>query len=144
MPTPKICKLALEDGLVFTGESFGASGDASGEVVFNTGMSGYQEVLTDPSYTGQIVTMTYPLIGNYGVNDEDIESHSRKVQVAGFVVKELSPVVSNFRSAKTLSEYLAENAVTGIVDASYSHGRGDERDPEHRHARRCRARAPRP
>ncbi|MBN1941854.1 MAG: carbamoyl phosphate synthase small subunit, partial [Phycisphaerae bacterium] len=70
----KNCKLALENGLVFTGLSFGAEGTSSGEVVFNTGMAGYQEVLTDPSYAGQIVTMTYPLIGNYGVNDEDVES----------------------------------------------------------------------
>ena len=79
----KPCKLALEDGLVFTGTSFGAEGTTTGEVVFNTSMTGYQEALTDPSYVGQIVTMTYPLIGNYGVNAEDIESHNRRVQVAG-------------------------------------------------------------
>ena len=100
------CKLALEDGLVFTGLGFGARGTAQGEVVFNTGMSGYQEVLTDPSYAGQIVAMTYPLIGNYGVNAEDVESHDRRVQVRGFIVKELSPVASNFRSLRSLEEYL--------------------------------------
>ena len=110
------CKLALADGLVLTGTSFGAAGNAEGEVVFNTGMAGYQEVLTDPSYAGQVVTMTYPLIGNYGVNAEDVESHNRRVQVAGFVVKELSPVVSNFRAARSLSEYLADNGVMGIAD----------------------------
>jgi carbamoyl-phosphate synthase small subunit len=115
MRTAKTCKLALEDGLVFTGTSFGAAGAGAGEVVFNTGMSGYQEVLTDPSYAGQIVTMTYPLIGNYGVNDEDVESHNRKVQVAGFVVKELSPAVSNFRASRPLSDYLASEAVMGIA-----------------------------
>jgi len=109
-----ICKLALEDGLVFTGRAFGAQGTTEGEVVFNTGMTGYQEVLTDPSYAGQIVTMTYPLIGNYGVNAEDIESHNRKVQVRGFVIKELSPVVSNFRASHSLSEYLSEAGIMGI------------------------------
>jgi len=116
MTADKPCKLALEDGFVLTGTSFGAAGDAAGEVVFNTGMSGYQEVLTDPSYAGQIVTMTYPLIGNYGTNDEDVESHNRKVQVAGFVVKELSPVVSSFRANRSLSDYLAEQGVCGIAD----------------------------
>ena len=108
------CKLALEDGFVLIGTSFGAEGTAEGEVVFNTSMTGYQEVLTDPSYTGQIVTMTYPLIGNYGINSEDIESHDRKVQVRGFVIKELSPVVSNFRSEQSLEEYLASEKVIGI------------------------------
>ncbi|HAU38277.1 MAG TPA: carbamoyl phosphate synthase small subunit [Phycisphaerales bacterium] len=111
----KPCKLALEDGLVFTGVSFGAEGDSSGEVVFNTGMTGYQEVLTDPSYAGQIVTMTYTEIGNYGVNVEDIEAFTRRVQVAGFVVKELSPVVSNFRASKSLHEYLREFGVMGLA-----------------------------
>ena len=84
----KTAKLVLEGGLVFRGEGFGAEGTAGGEVVFNTAMSGYQEVLTDPSYCGQIVTMTYPQMGNYGINDEDVESHNRSVQVAGFVVRE--------------------------------------------------------
>jgi len=89
--------LALADGTYFEGESFGAPGEAMGEVVFNTSMMGYQEILTDPSYKGQIVTMTYPLIGNYGVNDEDFESHMPWVE--GFIVKECSPVVSNWRRA---------------------------------------------
>ncbi|MDP7163288.1 MAG: glutamine-hydrolyzing carbamoyl-phosphate synthase small subunit [Phycisphaerae bacterium] len=110
----KACKLALADGLVFTGRSFAAEGTAEGEVVFNTGMTGYQEVLTDPSYTGQIVAMTYPLIGNYGVNDEDVESHNRKVQPRAFVVKELSPIASNFRSDKTLQEYLADAGIMAL------------------------------
>ena len=86
-------KLALEDGTVFTGRAFGARGEADGEVVFNTSMTGYQEILTDPSYHGQIVAMTYPLIGNYGVNAEDAES--RRPWVRGFVVRELSRLVSN-------------------------------------------------
>src|SRR5919202_1357959 len=85
-----IAKLALEDGTVFTGRHFGAAGTSEGEVVFNTSMSGYQEILTDPSYKGQLVTMTYPLIGNYGVNREDVES--KRPHVAGFIIKELSPL----------------------------------------------------
>jgi carbamoyl-phosphate synthase small subunit len=105
-------KLALEDGTVYTGRAFGASGETFGEVVFNTSMTGYQEVLTDPSYRGQIVTMTYPLIGNYGVNAEDTES--RRPQVEGFVVRELSRTPSNFRSHGTLDAYLAENGVIGL------------------------------
>ena len=88
--------LLLEDGRLFPGESFGASGTTLGEVVFNTSMTGYQEVLTDPSYAGQIVVMTYPMIGNYGVNSEDPESG--KVQVAGFVVRDLSTEFSNWRA----------------------------------------------
>lgn len=115
MAAGKICKLALEDGLVLTGRSFGAEGTADGEVVFNTSMTGYQEALTDPSYAGQILTMTYPLIGNYGVNPEDIESRNRRVQVAGFVIKELSPVVSNFRSSQSLHEYLLAANVMGLT-----------------------------
>ena len=115
MKQPVTCKLALEDGLVFTGTAFGAEGTAVGEVVFNTGMSGYQEVLTDPSYAGQIVAMTYPQIGNYGVNVEDIESKNQKVQVRAFVIKELSPVVSNFRSDRSLGQYLTEEGVLGIA-----------------------------
>ena len=109
------CKLALADGLVFSGVSFGAAGSVGGEVVFNTAMTGYQEVLTDPSYAGQIVTMTYPLIGNYGVNPEDIESRDRKVQVRGFIIKELSPLRSNLRSTRTLAEYLGEAGVMGLA-----------------------------
>ncbi len=104
--------VALEDGTVFEGESFGASGEAVGEVVFNTSMSGYQEVLTDPSYSSQIITMTYPLIGNYGINDADVESG--RVQVSGFLVKEACPYPSNFTSQKTLSAYLKENNIIGI------------------------------
>ena len=89
-------KLALEDGTVFTGTAFGAEGTSLGEAVFNTSLTGYQEILTDPSYKGQIVTMTYPLIGNYGINRVDVES--RRPHVSGFVVKELSPAASNYRS----------------------------------------------
>src|SRR2546425_12490988 len=105
-------KLALEDGAVFTGRSFGASGTSDGEVVFNTSMTGYQEILTDPSYKGQIVTMTYPLIGNYGINRQDIES--KKPHVAGFIVKELSPIHSNWRADMSLDTYLKENNIVGI------------------------------
>src|SRR5271166_5047309 len=90
--------IALEDGRTFSGEGFGASGTTVGEICFNTSMTGYQEVLTDPSYRGQIVTMTYPLIGNYGVNREDVES--RRPQVQGFLVRELTRVPSNFRSQR--------------------------------------------
>src|SRR5438270_13868432 len=93
MTTP--AKLALEDGTVFTGRAFGAAGERFGEAVFNTSMTGYQEVLTDPSYKGQIVTMTYPLIGNYGTNLDDRES--RTAQVEGFVVREVARHASNFR-----------------------------------------------
>src|SRR5262249_35704678 len=107
-----LAKLALEDGTVYTGRGFGAAGEAFGEVVFNTSMTGYQEVLTDPSYKGQIVTMTYPLIGNYGVNREDVES--RRPQVEGFVVRELTRVPSNFRAHGTLDAYLAENRILGL------------------------------
>jgi len=104
--------LTLEDGTVFHGKGFGARASACGEVCFNTSMTGYQEILTDPSYKAQIVTMTYPLIGNYGINRQDVESW--RPHVAGFVVRELSPVVSNWRSDMTLHEYLAENGVPGI------------------------------
>src|SRR5262245_17181337 len=107
-----IAKLALEDGIVYTGRSFGATGESFGEVVFNTSMTGYQEVLTDPSYKGQIVAMTYPLIGNYGINSEDRES--QRPQVEGFIVRELSRIPSNFRSQQTLEEYLAANRILGI------------------------------
>ncbi len=104
--------LVLEDGRAFTGRSFGAAGEAFGEMVFNTSMAGYQEILTDPSYAGQIVCMTYPLIGNYGVNKEDVES--RRPWVEGFVVREASRIASNFRSTKSLQEYLVENNIVGI------------------------------
>jgi carbamoyl-phosphate synthase small subunit len=105
-------RLALEDGSVFTGRAFGAAGTSEGEVVFNTSMTGYQEILTDPSYKGQIVTMTYPLIGNYGINSEDVES--KRPHVAGFVVKELSPVYSNWRADRSLADYLEANRIIGI------------------------------
>ena len=105
-------KLALEDGTVYTGRSFGGQGETFGEVVFNTSMTGYQEVLTDPSYKGQIVTMTYPLIGNYGVTPEDQESP--RPQVEGFIVRELSRAPSNFRSRSRLDAYLAEHRVLGL------------------------------
>ncbi len=104
--------LALEDGSVFRGEGFGARASACGEVCFNTSMTGYQEILTDPSYKGQIVTMTYPLIGNYGVNLQDVESW--RPHASGFVIRELSPVVSNWRSDFTLAEYLEKNGIPGI------------------------------
>ena len=104
--------LALADGTVFEGCAYGADGEAVGEVVFNTSMSGYQEILTDPSYKGQIVTMTYPLIGNYGVNSEDVES--RRPWVEGFIIKEGSVVPSNWRASRSLEEYLRECGVVGI------------------------------
>lgn len=105
-------KLALEDGSVFTGEAFGATGEVDGEVVFNTSMTGYQEILTDPSYRGQIVTMTYPEIGNYGINLEDVESG--KPHLAGFIVRENSRIASNFRCEGKLDEYLAKHGVVGL------------------------------
>lgn len=104
--------LALEDGTVFTGTSFGYDGESFGEMVFNTSMTGYQEILTDPSYAWQIVAMTYPLIGNYGVNDDDVESDT--VQVSGFVVKEYSKIYSNFQATMSLGDYLAANKVVGL------------------------------
>ncbi|MCD6308008.1 MAG: carbamoyl phosphate synthase small subunit, partial [Candidatus Latescibacteria bacterium] len=104
--------LALENGKVFEGFQFGAEGENTGEVVFNTGMTGYQEVLTDPSYHRQIVTMTYPLIGNYGVNPEDYESE--RPWVAGFVVREYCPYPSNFRKTETLDDFLARFGIIGI------------------------------
>ena len=105
-------KLALADGTVYSGSRFGAAGEVFGEVVFNTSMTGYQEILTDPSYNGQIVTMTYPLIGNYGVNRDDVES--RGLSLRGFVVRELCREPSNFRSDQSLDEYLRENGVIGL------------------------------
>jgi carbamoyl-phosphate synthase small subunit len=106
--------LVLEDGTAFRGRSFGARGTTPGEVVFNTSLSGYQEVLTDPSYHGQIVTMTYPHIGNYGVNGEDAESH--RVRVAGFVVREAVREYSNWRASGSLQDYLADAGIVGIDD----------------------------
>jgi len=107
-------KIVLEDGTILEGNSFGANVTTCGEIVFNTGMTGYQEILTDPSYAGQIVTMTYPLIGNYGINDEDFESN--KVQVSGFIVKEYSEIPNHWQSKKTLQQYLIENNIPAISD----------------------------
>ena len=104
--------LALADGRIFEGKSFGASGESTGEVVFNTAMSGYQEVLTDPSYKGQMVTMTYPQIGNTGINPEDIES--RGLFLSGFIVKEYLDCYSNWRATMSLASYLMENGIVGI------------------------------
>ena len=106
--------LALADGTVFVGNSIGASGTTVGEVVFNTAMTGYQEILTDPSYCQQIVTLTYPHVGNYGVNAEDIEA--AKIHAAGLVVKDVPPLASNFRMTETLPAYLAENGVVAIAN----------------------------
>ena len=105
--------LVLADGTTYTGTAFGASGTSVGEVVFNTGMTGYQEILTDPSYAGQLVALTYPIIGNYGVTPDDFES--RRVQVAGFIVKELADAPSNWRSVGTLDGFLKEHGVVGIA-----------------------------
>ncbi|MEA3286544.1 MAG: glutamine-hydrolyzing carbamoyl-phosphate synthase small subunit [Candidatus Marinimicrobia bacterium] len=110
MKTPAI--LLLENGLHFKGFSFGATGTTGGEVCFNTSMTGYQEILTDPSYRGQMVTMTSPQIGNYGVNPEDIES--ARIQVQGFIVKDASPIPSNYRSTQSLAEYLDQAGIVGI------------------------------
>ncbi len=110
----QIAKLALEDGNVFAGISLGACGQSSGEIVFNTSMTGYQEILTDPSYCGQIVTMTYPQIGNYGVNEQDVESW--KPHLAGFVVRQSSRLASNFRCTNSLDHYLRQNGVVGIAE----------------------------
>ena len=104
--------LVLEDGRTFQGTSFGADGESFGEMVFNTSMSGYQEILTDPSYAGQIVCMTYPLIGNYGINEEDAES--RRPWVEGFIVREASRIASNFRSTSSLQQYLKTNDIVGL------------------------------
>ena len=106
--------LALEDGTIFRGAAAGAEGEAGGEVVFNTSMTGYQEVLTDPSYAGQIVTMTCAEIGNYGVSPDDVES--RKPQVAGFIIRDESPVASNWRAEATLRDYLVANGIVAISD----------------------------
>src|SRR5437764_4584758 len=106
--------LALENGTFYRGSAAGAEGEARGEVVFNTSMTGYQEVLTDPSYSGQIVTMTCAEIGNYGVSSDDVES--RQPQVAGFIIRDQSPVASNWRAAGTLRDYLAANDIVAISD----------------------------
>ena len=106
--------LLLADGRIFEGKSFGYQGEATGEVCFNTGMTGYQEILTDPSYCKQIVTMTSPHIGNYGINEEDVESEN--IQVAGFVIKEETMTPSNWRSTQSLGEYLKKNKIVGIKE----------------------------
>src|SRR5947199_4446962 len=108
----KLAKLALENGAVFTGVSLGAAGEVDGEVCFNTSMTGYQEILTDPSYRGQIVTMTYTEIGNYGINAEDVESG--KPHLAGFIVKEATDRPSNFRAEESLDVYLKRHGIVGL------------------------------
>src|SRR5512137_1008091 len=105
-------RLVLENGIVLHGASFGAEGEVTGEVVFNTSLTGYQEILTDPSYCGQIVTMTYPLIGSYGVNTADVESN--KPQVSGFIVKEYIGSYSNFRASESLGDYLKRHGIVAI------------------------------
>src|SRR5512138_3230359 len=111
--SPKTAKLALEDGTVYTGFAFGAEGEVDGEVCFNTSMTGYQEILTDPSYRGQIVTMTYPEIGNTGINTEDVES--TRPWVDGFIVKEAWRRPSNWRHVETLDAYLRRYRICGIA-----------------------------
>src|SRR5438046_681007 len=106
--------LALEDGTLFRGVAAGADGETAGEVVFNTSMTGYQEILTDPSYAGQIVTMTCAEIGNYGVSSEDVES--RAPQVAGFIMRDESPMASNWRAERTLRDYLVQHGIVAISD----------------------------
>src|SRR5436309_6145688 len=105
-------RLVLEDGSVFEGRAIGAAGSAAGEVVFSTAMTGYQEMLTDPSYAGQLVTLTYPLIGNYGVTPDDFES--RRVQVAGFIIKQLAEAPSNWRSQGDLRGFLEESGTVAL------------------------------
>src|SRR5438128_12523063 len=114
MTNPDAALLVLADGTVFRGRSIGAAGAAVGEVVFNTALTGYQEILTDPSYCRQIVTLTYPHIGNYGVNAEDVEAS--KVHAAGLIIKDLPVRVSNFRQSQTLSEYLRVQGTVAIAD----------------------------
>jgi len=114
MVTKNTARLALEDGTIYQGANFGAKGTAFGEIVFNTSMTGYQEILTDPSYCGQIVAMTYPLIGNYGVCPEDQES--TKIHVKGFVIKELAHTHSNFRANQSLHEFLKDQNIIGLAN----------------------------
>ena len=109
-----VAALVLADGAIFRGRSIGASGETLGEVVFNTAMTGYQEILTDPSYAGQIVTLTYPHIGNTGVNDEDVEA--TRIHAAGLVIRDLPVRASNFRSQRDLSSYLKQQGIVGIAD----------------------------
>jgi carbamoyl-phosphate synthase small subunit len=114
LPVHPKALLALADGTVFTGISIGATGQTTGEVVFNTSLTGYQEILTDPSYCRQIVTLTYPHIGNTGVNDEDVEAS--RVHAAGLIIKDLPLLASNFRSTATLSQYLQREGTVAIAD----------------------------
>src|SRR5437867_1975511 len=104
--------LVLEDGVSYEGASIGTPGTAAGEVVFSTSMTGYQEMLTDPSYAGQLLTLTYPLIGNYGITDEDFES--RRVQVAGFIVRQLCETPSHWRSGSDLQSFLQQHDIVGL------------------------------
>ncbi|HEX3135196.1 MAG TPA: carbamoyl phosphate synthase small subunit, partial [Planctomycetota bacterium] len=112
VPTASPARIAFADGTVLRGRSVGAKGTIGGEAVFNTGMTGYQEVLSDPSYRGQIVTMTYPEIGNYGINPADMESE--KIQAAGFVMRQCCDVPSNFRSVESLSAFLTRSGIVAI------------------------------
>ncbi|MCB2016390.1 MAG: carbamoyl-phosphate synthase small subunit, partial [Hydrogenophaga sp.] len=114
LPVHPKALLALADGTVFTGISIGATGQTVGEVVFNTSMTGYQEILTDPSYCQQIVTLTYPHIGNTGVNREDVEAD--RIHAAGLIIKDLPLLASNFRSEETLSQYLQREGTVAIAD----------------------------
>ena len=114
MNTPRVSRyLVLSDGTTYQGQPLGAEGTTIGEVVFNTGMTGYQEILSDPSYSGQIVLFTYPLIGNYGINSVDPESS--RVQVAGFVIREAPPRFSNWRAESSLEEYLDKAGITALT-----------------------------
>ena len=119
MYNKKPAKLILENGKVFSGFSLGKIGQSAGEVCFNTGMTGYQEILTDPSYSGQLITMTYPHIGNYGINEEDIESS--RIYAKGFIVKEACEIPSNFRSTGNIDQYLRKHHIVGIqgIDTRY-------------------------
>src|SRR4051812_22240395 len=114
LPVSSPALLALADGTIFKGSSIGAPGETVGEVVFNTALTGYQEILTDPSYARQIVTLTYPHIGNYGVNEEDVEAS--KVYAAGLIIRDLPLVASSFRADLTLAEYLKRENTVGIAD----------------------------
>ena len=136
----KQARLVLADGTVYEGQSFGTEMDAFGEVVFNTSMTGYQEILTDPSYFGQIVCMTYPLIGNYGINSEDFES--AKPHVEGFVVKEVSGIVSNWRAKMSLPEFLKSYNIVAIEGID-TRALGEIRIQLPRHIHRMRQREPR-
>lgn len=112
--TGKTACLVLEDGTIYEGEAFGATGTSLGELVFNTSLMGYQEILTDPSYAGQIITLTYPEVGNYGINEEDMES--KKIYARGLVIRHLSSVESNFRSQGSLDQFLKKHGIVGITE----------------------------